>query len=363
MNFSLVYHFFLHDAQASIALNINPLISYAELQLPLPARRQLWEASTADEWKRVYFPCTAAAGPDPDRLPSLSDTLRDMSQLANFQGWIDSQLAGLLSLHGISALITEYHRIKSISRGSSRHWNALIIQSRQQELSQALQHFRMLCSEWAAPDILLIQEMMAMLLHMSLEDLQLFAGKEDKKSARRAYCDALEWIKSTDSRRAVWHAGQAVRVVSENHNRRLLLSGFYAIVIYYASLAFWSYGVISSQAKSDLTGMRTSPNVLHEACAEGSAPPTVSLNESETIDVQMFIEFGRGSPALKTAEGTAAFLDDPSATTGFVREVLQSNYQSEKDAGLPQLVQSLCQLMQDLGNAAEKTRMRTRTIE
>ncbi|KAL1965790.1 hypothetical protein VTN77DRAFT_5111 [Rasamsonia byssochlamydoides] len=359
----LVYHFFLHDAQASIALNINPLISYAELQLPLPARRELWEAKTAEEWKNFYLSCsttTIGPGTDPDRFPSLSDTLRDMSQLTAFERLIDHQLAGLLSLHGISALITEYHRIKSISRGQSKHWHALMIQSRHQELYQALQHFRMICcGREAAPEILLIQEMMAMLLHMSLEDLQLFAGKEDKKAARGAYSDAVEWIKSTDSRRAVWHAGQAVRVASEC-SPGLSLSGFYAIVIYYASLAFWSYGVISSRVKDTGTNLHDRRDPSYPT---GPAPPapTILLNEEPhkaTTDVQMFIELGRGSPALKTGGTAAAFLDDPSATIDFVRELLRSSFRDDDEAALPPLVQSLCQLMRDLGNAAKKMKTR-----
>jgi hypothetical protein len=62
-----------------------------------------------------------------------------------------------------------------------------VITSRHQELSQALQHPRMLlCFEMVSaikPVIVLVFELISMFFRMSLEELQLFAGKEDKNEA------------------------------------------------------------------------------------------------------------------------------------------------------------------------------------
>ncbi|EPS27220.1 hypothetical protein PDE_02163 [Penicillium oxalicum 114-2] len=329
----LVHHLFLHDAQSSLTLNINPLISFADLELPLPAARALWEAKTATEWRDLFRAMT------PERIPSLADLLRDMSRLTQFQDRIDAPLSALALLHGLSALINEYHRVKFIATNNSKHWHALVTNSRQQELDQALQHFRMVCSELkiqSRPAISLICEVVSMLLHMSLEELQLFAGKEDKHEARRVYHSALEWIASPDSRRAVWHAGQTLRAA--RHMAPGLLTGFMATSVYYAGLALWSYAVVSRANNARLTG---SP----ESSVAGQVGPTVLLDAEETSDVTKFITLGCGIPAIEGPGGPIT-LTDIAGTMQMVQRVLRPD---PSERTLP-LVQSLAQLIGDLGH-------------
>ncbi|KAL5340412.1 hypothetical protein BJX70DRAFT_396921 [Aspergillus crustosus] len=344
----LVHHLYLHDAQSSLMLNINPLISYADLELPLPMIRPLWEAKTALEWRNIYL---ATATPGPERLPSLVDTLRDMS---HWKGRIDCQLSGSIILHGLSALINEYHRLKFISQGDSKHWNALVINSRQQELSQVLQHFRMTCYEWAnmpGPEISLVNEVISMFLFMSLEDLQLFAGKEDKKEARRVYHSALDWINSVDSRRAIWHAGQVIRAAKDMPPGSL--TGFLAVAVYYASLAFWSYSVVSKARDSKMAAAATAVSPTASDSSLRGRYPKVFLDGEETTEVHKFISLGRGCPALQGihAHGPAVVADP-----GRVMDVAQGLLRADAphDALAP-LVQGLCQLMNDLGNAARSS--------
>ncbi|KAJ5765309.1 hypothetical protein N7520_004868 [Penicillium odoratum] len=327
----LVYHVFLHDAQTAVTLNVNPLISYADLELPLPAARSLWEAKSAAEWRQLY-----PAGPE--RVPSLAELLRDMSQLSAFQDRIDTQFSAMVLLHGLSALINEYHRLKFISTSNSKHWHALVTNSRQQELDQALQHFRMVCSELRVPcrpEIILVCEVVSMLLHMSLEELQLFAGKEDKQEARRVYQSALEWIASTDSRRAIWHAGQTIRASRQMPPGSL--TGFFAIGVFYASLAFWSYGVVSRAKNTRLLGNPVSPLP--------SQGPTVFLDGEEVADVTKFVTMGCGLPALQ-GPGEIVLLSD----FGSVMNVGQRALRADISESTPPLVQSLAQLMGDLGH-------------
>ncbi|KAJ5642882.1 uncharacterized protein N7484_005389 [Penicillium longicatenatum] len=328
----LVYHLFLHDSQTAVTLNVNPLISYADLELPLPAARSLWEAKTAGEWRQLY----PAHGPV--RVPSLTELLRDMSQLSVFQDRIDTQLAALVLLHGLSALINEYHRLKFISTSNSKHWHALVTNSRQQELDQALQHFRMVCSELCVPcrpEIILVCEVVSMLLHMSLEELQLFAGKEDKQEAHRVYQSALEWIASADSRRAIWHAGQTIRISRQMPPSSL--TGFFAIGVFYASLAFWSYGVVSRAKNTRLLGSPVS-----QLPSQG---PTVFLDGEEVADVSKFVTLGCGHPALQGPSETV-FLSDSRS----VMQIGQRALRADISESTPPLVQSLAQLMSDLGN-------------
>ena len=321
-------------------LNVNPLISYAELELPLPSNRSLWDAKSATSWRDTYL---ALGLLGTERQPSSVDAMRDMSRL---QGAMDIQLAGFVFLHGFSSMINEYHRFNFISKSSSTHWNALVTSSRHQELSQTLQHFRMICYEWPElprPEVFLIYELISMFLYMSLEDLQLFAGKEDKREARRVYHSALEWINSIDSRRAVWHAGQVIRAAKTMPAGSL--TGFLAVGVYYASLAFWSYSVVFKAKNNKLAA---------ESRALGPPPvrgPTVYLDGDETTDVQKFISLGCGNPALQGRQGPA-FISNPGQTMDLAQELLRAD--ASQDA-LPPLVQGLCQLMGGLGNAARSS--------
>lgn len=326
-------------------LNVNPLVSYAELELPLPSIRSLWEAKSSTEWRDAYL---ASGLTGRERLPSLVDAMRDMSRL---QTRVDSQFAGFVVLHGLAAMVTEYHRFSFISKGSSKHWNGLVISSRHQELSQALQHFRMVCYEWSefpGPEVFLVHEVISMFLYMSLEELQLFAGKEDKREARRVYHSALEWIESSDSRRAVWHAGQVIRAAKAMAPGSL--TGFLAIGVYYASLAFWSYSVVSKAKSVKSTGQAGGSRSLG-LNPRNNQFPTTYLDGEETTEVQKFISLGCGSPALQGPQGPA-FVSDPRQTMDVAQGLLRADASNE---ALPPLVQGLCQLMGDLGNAAKST--------
>lgn len=315
-----------------MALNVNPIISYADMELPLPASRHLWDAKSAIEWKGLFRTTVV------ERLPSLADLLRDMSQLTIYQACIDTQFAASVLVHGLSALVNEYHKMKFISTSESKHWHALVTNSRQQELDQALQHFRMVCSELhiqCSPEIVLTCEVISMLLYMSLEELQLFAGREDKQEARRVYHSALDWISSPDSRRAIWHAGQIIRAARTMPPNSL--TGFSAIGVYYASLAFWSYSVVSKASTARLTG---SPNLK-----PSNPGTTVFLDGDKGAEVSKFFTLNCGLPALHGLGG-AVYLVDPASTM----RLAQSTLQPEPSEKTPALVQMLAQLMGDLGH-------------
>ncbi|KAL4905121.1 hypothetical protein BDW74DRAFT_178127 [Aspergillus multicolor] len=377
----LVHHLFLHDAQSSLMLNINPLISYADLELPLPMARSLWDAKSAAEWRDIYITTAPLQSSAPERLPSLVDTLRDMSA---YTGRIDAQLSASVILHGLSALINEYHRLKFIAQGNgaSKHWNALVINSRQQELEQVLHHFKMISVDTnfatPSPEISLLYEVISMFLFMSLEDLQLFAGKEDRNEARRVYNSALEWIGSVDSRKAIWHAGQVIRsardIIAKQGPGRL--TGFLAVGVYYASLAFWSYGVVSRACRSKLAtsistatsagasagiaGVSSNSNSTSSANYNPNPDSLVFLDGDETTDVHKFLSLARGTPVLQGSnpgssssfQGTScgpALVSDPGRIMDVAQGLLKGDASFE---ALPPLVQGLCQLMHGLGSAA-----------
>lgn len=341
----LVYHVFIRDAQTSMSLNVNPLISYTEGNLPLPEARDLWEADNAMQWRDRYLSRGA-----PDRLPSLVEVIQDMSQITEHQSRIDTQFSGLIAVHAFWALIWEYHQCNSISKGSG-YWNQLVLVSRYRELSQLLRTFHLNSSEWLEKpqsQITMVLELISMHLHMSLEELELYAGKEDKEAARKVNDSARQWISTPASREAVWHAGKVIQAAKSFPNG--LLRDFYAIAVYHASLAFWSYAVVFRVHEKIKAA---AASTAAEASVTSSVPlvPMVWLDDSEADELQKFVALRRGEPGIRYLE-TSAPLSDSVGIMRIVRGILKNNCPGELP---PPLVENLSQLLYDLGQAARVT--------
>ena len=234
-------HLFRHDLEASVSLLSSPLISYAELYLPLPESEQLWHASSAERWKDTYM--KVRAGPRYDRQPSLVDCIQDLDIIATQDLCVDQRQASMAVLGAAWRMIWEYRQLDSSMKDVTNQWSNgnLLMSSRHTELTKLLQCFRISSVEDAK--VTLILELLLMHLHMSLDDVQLFAGVEGEEEARRVYPTLVQWTRTSTARQALWHAGQVVRAA--RNLRPGLICDFAAIAVYQASLAFWSYGIIT----------------------------------------------------------------------------------------------------------------------
>lgn len=105
------YHAFLHDSRVSLALHVSPVISYSELQLPLPACRESWSASNAEKWKKTWL--ARNLGPMA-RVVSLTEALQDMSFITPCRSQVDVHYSALILLHGLWSLVWEYRQLNSI---------------------------------------------------------------------------------------------------------------------------------------------------------------------------------------------------------------------------------------------------------
>jgi hypothetical protein len=350
----LAFHLFINDAQASMSLLVPPLVSYAELTLELPESRALWLSKNAHDWKNLYLAKFSG-----DRLPHLAQCIHDVTPLSKSQGAVDLQMSILIILYGIWTLIWEYRQLNSVAKlqSTEHRWNgALMSSSWHQELCQLLYHFRMHASEWEGgmkPEAILIQERSLMNLHVSFEDVQLFAGKEGEEEARRAYPLLKQWAETRESRQAVWHAGQVLRAATECHPKQL--RDFSAIALYHASLAFWAHAVVSRPSNSTRRHPLPASQLQHTTADD----ELVWLDGEDGPDVQRFIAVGRGTPVIRdwTKSSGAeqkekyAALSDVKAVMDIIIAILRQNGKSD-DKMCPPLVKNLGQLMRDLGNAA-----------
>ncbi|KAF7553026.1 hypothetical protein G7046_g7211 [Stylonectria norvegica] len=338
----LVFHCYIRDAQASMTTLTNFAISYAELTLPLPEARELWFAKSAVEWKALYL---ERNGGQVKRAPSVQDLFNDFNLILANRHLLDMQLAASIFLHGYWALILEYrqlvsvYRVGSHSSDSQRKHNS-VLESRHEELVEELQKFQFRSAAW--PDISaqehLVANLLLMNLHVSLDDLQLFAGKEGEDEARRVYPALQEWVEGSEARLALWSAGQVIRwakAFPPGH-----LKDFYAVGVHHASLAFWANGVVTRAS-------RRLPMPIQYESVHLDGTDAMSLRRMlDSKQVRLLIH----GPVVR--DGTyEASVEDPKACMEVAQDVLMANFAGGQE-GLPPIVENLCVLIRQLGNAA-----------
>ena len=340
----LVFYFFEYDTRQSIALLTNPLISYAELGLPLPEAEALWLAPTAEEWKRLHL----SMDPHKQREPSLTDLLQDVELLGEGHDMFDETTASQALLSAAWRLIWEYRQMCSISRGHASSWSnsKLLLSSRLTELTRLLDCVRM--SSHNSPSTTLSLELLLMHLHISLEEVHLFAGAEGHSEARRVFPLLQEWAKSSGARQGVYHAAQIVAAA-----RKLpvgSLRDFHAIALYQAGLVLWSYGVISNAALAE-TPVDTASYKRGESIA--------MLDEPDSNNAQRFINLNKGQPAIRKIVGepnstqSHVLLSDPGGVMGVLMDVFRMNGRPQRSP--PPLVENLLELMEGLRLAVVDT--------
>jgi hypothetical protein len=113
---SLVYHLFEHDILVAHAKGRQPLISYAELSLPLPASRELWLAPDASSWHALHLQLV----PEMNRSEVSGHGLAAHEELplTVFDGRDKAIVVGT-KLCTIAAQVWDYQQVRSLSSGST----------------------------------------------------------------------------------------------------------------------------------------------------------------------------------------------------------------------------------------------------
>jgi hypothetical protein len=342
----LIFRLLQHDTNVSMALLVPPLISYAEVQLPFPEPQEVWMAQSVETWQ------SRRPGTGMKNLPSLVNYLNDLNCLDRFVGMVDCRQAQFAFLSGSWRLVWEYIQLQSLRKGQPRRWNSLLLESRRDELIKTIEQFRMSLDLGTEPhsssDLLLALELVLMHLHITLEDIQIFAGIEGPEEAQQTIPYLSEWVTSSSARLAIWHAGQVLRAARNFPQASLRF--FPAIAVYHSSLVLWAYGLLLKEVQSS-TAERTNHSDL-----------IVALDGSDDSHIQRFIQIERGSPAIQahsfinganSGEGNSAMrkvpLEEPGEVMKIMIEEFSSNFGHQK---FPALVENLIQLMSGLQSAA-----------
>lgn len=280
---------------------------------------------------------------------------------------LDIPLGLLIVAYGMWGLILEFRTLNSVlsahpppNQGYGA--SALVISHRHQELCQLLQQFTASLPSATAGYIAqssndsnlastietrILISLLLSHLHVSFNDIQLFAGREGEEDARRVFPGLQTWAASREARTALSHAGQIIRYAK-------MLGGpkaFFAVAVYHASLVFWTYGVL---------GLRdTTSRSAQNQGMDGNG--LVWLDGDRSDDMQRFIALGRGLPCF-SAGGEVSRLEEPDKVMNAIIDILEGgnvhvtggNRLTEKDKTLvPPLVENLSQLIKELGSAAK----------
>lgn len=261
----LAYHIFLHSVQVSVAFQTPPLLSYSEITLDLPAPASLWRARSAEEWRDQYYRHRLAGA----QLPTFVSSMCDAQIMGAVRDQIDLDLTLYLVLMSHWCLAWEYTQLSSANNAqASAHleWaGTTLAASKCQEITKLMDSFHAAIVEWRVfvpKEVHMISQLLRMNLCVAFEDLQLLAGKEGVEEARRVFPALKLWFRSSECRRAMYHAGQVLRVarrpagLSPNASSIATpdtpwLRDFNAVALYHAGLAFWVYGLLAKSVATE----------------------------------------------------------------------------------------------------------------
>lgn len=349
----LVHHLFEHDMLVTLTKQRQHVISYAELTLPLPACRDLWLAPTAEMWRDTY---TATYRTTHEVQPSLRSILSNSDLSDALPSRCDRALAINMFLCGTAAQIWELEQqtaliIDSADRGDAH--DELWLRARHQKLHNILERLHSQLNDVSAVGMLAYEYLLT-IMHVKMDTIMRFAGKCGEHEAHIAYQDLQAWYKGKHARIAVWHAGQVVRMarsVPPYH-----LRGGDALLTYHAVMVLWSYGMMLKD-NARRTGLNTpvqgarglsSTNGLLSA----STKPIVLLDAPPCRDSKIFLEKDVGRPCLQlddSAGSAICQLRNPADILKLGSRLLDANCPGESRERMPQMLKSLCGLMDELG--------------
>jgi hypothetical protein len=296
----------------------------------------------------------------------LVDIARDPGLLEDLGTNVDVPFCCMAAIHTFWGQIWafreawKFHSVGEIKTSVHHLW----LVTQQRELYQQMQTFRtnLLRVQGLQVELLITIELFLMVLHVSTDELECFAGKHGEDAAAQAIVSLEHWFDSEQSRRAVWHAGQVFRWATLLSSTDL--RDFYAVAVYHAGILLWVYGHLSISNNSSSKEARKHPPPGLDDATESTT--TIVINGEETNATKAYIAGRPTTPILshvwKPASsfdntGVSAMkfiqLEDPNAILKMARDLYENNFPVESKI-LPPLVNNLGNLMRDLAEMSEK---------
>ncbi|KAH7121389.1 hypothetical protein EDB81DRAFT_229048 [Dactylonectria macrodidyma] len=344
----LLVHTFLFDSQLAIAHTKNPLLSPAQMQFPLPAAPELWHAPTAQAWRDAYVRLNESSS---HKSVLVVDIFRDSGLLGELSPLNDRALCTLAACHRVGHEVWHYRqqmRLRTRNRGADR---LSVLGSLRWDLYEdlaMLQSLRELNDE-CTPSITMTIELLSMLLHVDLEDVQVYCGKSSPDEARKAIPRMAAWVSDPESRIAVWHAGQVFRVARAFDKAKL--RDFYAMALYQAALTLWAYGM--AYGSFIMTGEKVTASLSQVSGGNlvfgARSNPTVFLDGDDERLAVPFKRLAHGTPGICNMDSEFVPLYNLPNLMSTAASLLRSSF-SQVACSPPSLVENLACLLDKLGS-------------
>jgi hypothetical protein len=335
----LAYRALRHDTNSSMCLMVNPLVSYAEVTLPLPCAAAVWTATNAESWlqERLKVESANMGNQQPQSVVDFMDDPGLFSSHGSKSPKVDLLLASHALLSCAWALAWECIQIRSFARTKPRRWSSLILSSRQDEIIKLLHNFRISLEDQGPQfnDINIRLEYLLLHLHAPIDEIQIFAGMEGPEQAHAVHDIVKEWVNSETARKALCHAGSLVRLMLKLPKG--LIQGPLAFIMFHAALVLWTFSLVQSETAA-------------EADTSRAAQTTVWLDEEvETIALQRFVQLGTGKPHLRGVSSMSSdedpspiSLDEPHGLLAALIGVFARSYEGRPK---PYLVEKMVSLL------------------
>jgi len=317
-----------------------------EITISLLASQHLFLAGSAAEWKSCFLQSSPPLTP---QSLQLIDVMHDITVLHNLHSEVDVDLCYMAAVHGFWYQVWGFRESWKFHtmRGSKDSVHRLWLLTQQRELYHQVKAFEesLLSMQVCRPELLVVTELLLMILHVSPDELQRFAGKNGEAAASQASDSLEEWSSSEQARRTVWHAGQVLRWAELLPHSEL--RDFYAIAVYFASLAIWAFGHLTSKKNPDVLKSHDKFPFLQ---SNADCKENVVINSEESTVTRTFIAGRQITPCLTpvagTSMGTFITLDDPNSVLQMARDLYRGNFPFEEP--MPPLVENMGNLMRDL---------------
>jgi hypothetical protein len=292
-------------------------------------------------------------------VPMLLEAMQNPELLSQTDALIDSKVCAMAIIAGYWGQIWRLAEARKFYPSTKAAYR-LSLMTEQDELYRALvsgvASMSNLCHY--DPSVVLFGEFFLMVSHEAPEDIQRFAGKFGPEESRKVFRTFQEWSNSSDSRMTIWHAGQVLRAATRL--KPSTLKDFYAVAVYYAALTLWIYGTMLFSREKDLFGP-----VSHEQVVDtDTISNCVNLNEVENESVKTFCVMNKGTPGIVVLDKDQNPRFNPLSSTKCVLEyaqyILRDNFSNSHET-LPGMIESLANLMADLGSLPEGRHSRLAT--
>lgn len=242
-NRKLAVALYIHDSEYSALLKTEPLMRYPASKVPLICAKSLWEAPTAEAWRRTLAHASKNADvtqrPPPSELTNLStSTLRNPKEQDPFNTYCE--------LEGIAASIFEAKELQTWSNISSQLEVSLIefydnhLRDKMDGAGDAL------CLE-------ILWHSVFISLHTDLNRLEICSGREGYEASREHSDYVRSWADSQNGQRCALHGVLILR-----KSRNIPLGSTPAIhlprVLYCAAMVWYCYTEFGQNKTTEIPG-------------------------------------------------------------------------------------------------------------